>query len=296
MATATVPGGSGASGASVSTPAPASNDTVAPDPTQETAQAEAPEQATAHSVTPDATDTEEQLLSEEEYEAVQDDPVALKKALQTAFTKKTQALSPAKRLLQALSSDPDKVILELAKARGLKVEAPPATPAAGATQDTRDEIMDALSEHLGPTAAAQLKPALEKLVEKFVGPLREAHEVSLAKAALEQANQVKAEFTRSHPGWEKFEPAMVELAKKVQPNGMNPAEYMDMLYTVVSGESAIAKQVNKVVQRMTKSAAAVSEARVSGATPAQVKKSLPDGRLPTLKEAAEAALRGERFE
>lgn len=294
MATATVPSASGASGASDSTPAPTGNDTVAPDPTQDSAQAEAPEQATAHSVTEDNTD--EQVLSDEEFEKLQDDPAALRKSLQSAFTKKTQALAPAKRLLQALSSNPDQVILELAKARGLKVEAAPATPAAGATQDTKDEIVEALSEHLGPTAAAQLKPALEKLVEKYVGPLREAHEVSLAKAALEQANQVKSEFTKSHPGWEKFEPAMVELAKKIQPSNMSPAEYMDMLYTVVSGESSIAKQVSKTIQRMTKSAASISEASVSGATPAQVKKSLPEGKLPTLKEAAEAALAGIRFE
>lgn len=275
-----------AEGTSESTPTPAGGETSAPNGSEtQPADGSATETAAAS----DTDDTaEEQLLSDEEFESLQDDPAALRKALQSAYTKKAQTLGPVKQLMAALQKDPDAVLRAMAKARGLHI---PDSPEAAAVEPAKDELLEIFESAIGPEYAKQLKPALEKLIDSKIAPFRESHEKQMGKAVAELQQQIEKQFTEKRPDWKKHEPAMKALAEKIQPKGLEPLEYLDALYVMVTNEGAAMKRAEKLVSRITTSAKGIAESKVSGAAATTVKTA--PKKYATPREAALATLRGE---
>jgi hypothetical protein len=100
-------------------PATAGDTTAASQPAEQTAQA--PDQPVASA--------DEQLLSAEEFSKHKDDPAALHKAMQKAFTQKTQKLSYARQMAEAYERNPVEFAKAVAQRHGLSIAAPaPATP------------------------------------------------------------------------------------------------------------------------------------------------------------------------
>lgn len=276
-----------AEGTSESTPAPAGGDTSA-STGGEGAQAEpiAAETVAAS----DTDDSSESLIDDAEFERLQDDPAALRKAIQSAFTKKSQQLGPFKQLAALLAKDPQGTVRGLAKTVGLNVQD---LPTASLTE-TKDEIMDAFETVLGPESAKQLAPALEKLLDKKLAPFKQQHESQMAKATAELAANVEKAFTQKRPDWKKHEPAMMAVAKNYQLRpgpDVEPVELLDALYVLATGEGAARSHAERLVTRINGSARAIAESKVSGAAPTAVQ-SAPK-RYKTPGEAARAALRGE---
>jgi hypothetical protein len=280
------------------------------------------------------------LLSDEEFTALQtkhaDNPTALRKALEGAFTQKTQKLAEERRsveklreyapLIEAYEENPEAVIRELAKLNGLSVaevraeiehaETGEGTPATdGDAQATVDAVMAEFKTNLGPELeylADGLTPAITKLVEtltkatveKATTPLKAAQSLLLDKAAHEQTDQVMATFAKAHPDWEQHEDALFALAQKLQPNGMTENEYLDHLWKLVTADStpdttALEKKIAdgvKAALRKMETAAAGTETRSRTTPEGQVSHARPTDHVPDFREAYLAAKGGQRWE
>lgn len=286
--------------------------------------------ATAETATskPETTD----LLTDEEFKTLQskhaNDPVALRKALVGAFTKKTQGLAeerktyermkPYVELIDAYEEDPEGVLTRLAAESGFSLVAKGAKPAGdtpagetAATADAVDEVMTEFRESLGPELeylADGLAPAITKLVErltqttgeKAVAPLKEQVDSLLGKAAQDQTDVVMKAFETAHPDWKEHEPAMMKLAARVQPKGMTESEYLEHLYANVTRDAweknrdtEIAEAVKRRVAKMTKGAEE-TETREESTPEHQVRKR-PAGPV-DFRQAYEDAKRGIRYE
>lgn len=262
------------------------------------------------------TDT---LISDEEFERLKtthaDDPAALRKALNTAFTTKLQALATDRRALegwteivQAFEEDPETALAELADQFGLTLTK--ADGAAGPTTATTvakaavttavDDFKNALPEDY-KFLGDELAPAFQKLAEsiaqsvvtKHVEPLKAQAGTLVERAAREQTEQVMGSFTKAHPDWQTHEAKMMAIGQRLQPNGMSELEYLDTLYFLATKDSAASTAATKAIERMAEAAASAepatrgtSESRVAHTPPAR----------PTLDEAFSAARRGERWE
>lgn len=309
-------------------PAEASTDGDDESETEETAEAAAaaPDAKKAPAAKPATPET---LISPEEFTALQTkhakDPVALVKALEGAFTKKTQALATKVKsverleqyepLLDAYEQDPAAVIRLLAEEHGIELvakgTAPAKEPAASETTTAVDTMLDEFRETLGPELeylADGLAPAITKLVEKLTAktvqaatkPLEEAQKTLLNKAANEATETVMSTFGTKHPDWKDHEPAMMALAGKIEPKGMTEIEFLEHLYQVATRDAwekdkdtQVAEATKKALAKIAKGAATTETHQV--ATPeSQVRKAPPE--TPSFSEAYEAAKRGERWE
>lgn len=274
------------------------------------------------------------LISDAEFTALQkthaDDPAALRKALEGAFTKKTQALADERRTLERLApyqdlidayeSDPAAVVRTLAEQNGIKLVDDGDEKAAAASGDETtatavETVLEDFKASLGPDLeylADGLAPAITKLVErltqstveKTVAPLKKQQAAILNRDATAQSELVMESFGKDHPDWKDHEPAMLKLSQKLQPNGMSEVEYLGHLYKLVTHDSReqardtdiekkVAERVKATVEKMTKGAAS-SETRTDDTPDSQVRKR-PTG-SPTFAEAHAAAKRGERWE
>jgi hypothetical protein len=245
-----------------------------------------------------ATD-EEPLISDEEFERLQDDPAELRKTLQTAFTQKTQKLAEARRLHQYLTERPEDTIRALAQARGIPLaEAKKEVAAAAetATQPTPEDLLKvALSNALGEEDAERVLPAMKSYVDTMVAPFRTASEQAQMAASEAESQAALKQFDEMYPGWRQHEPAMQELAKHIQPHGLDRIHFLEVLYHGVNHGKAIGTEVNKIVNKMSKAAKAGSEAAVQGG-PEQPVPASTAGKKLSLDEAIAMAARGERRE
>jgi hypothetical protein len=275
-----------------STASPAADDTRTSSAQGQPADAPAADAAAASTDANTDADADELLLSDDEFEKLESDPAALRKTLQTAFTQKTQKLGPARQLLNALAKDPDSVIRAMAKARGLNVSD---NSPASKVDTAADEIHTQFEVALGPEVAKVLMPAIDKMVEKHLTPLRKAHEESMTKAAIEHAKVIEANFTKQRPDWKQHEAKMMDLAQRVAPGKLEPLEYLDLLYVAATKGVAVSKSAEALVDRINGSARAAAESKVSSAGVATTNVAKPSPKRPSIREAAEAAMRGERI-
>jgi hypothetical protein len=271
-------------------------------------------------VTPEISD----LISDEEYATLKathkDNPDALLKELKGVFTKKTQTLAEERKtvaaltkfapFLQELDRDAASAIKAAAAQLGLtvsdtRVETKAAETATTTAETMADDVIAQFRTALGPELdflADKLAPAIRSLAENVaksvvgstVAPLKTAQESLLNKAAQEQRDTVLKSFGEKHPDWKTHEPKMLDIAAKVKPaEGMEPSEYMDILYTLATKDLATAETTKKVVERMTKAAKA-DEGKSNPLPTAQVAIVRPAN--PSVRDAFEAAKRGERWE
>lgn len=254
---------------------------------------ESPEAATVDA-RPSVSDEgdEDALLTDAEFEELQNDPAALRASLQKAYTQKTQKLGPARQLLAALQKDPDAVIQALADARGIGLSK--GTPAADAASAVGDDLHKMFAEALGPESAKVFLPALDKLIAKHLDPLKKSHEEAQVRAAAEHAKVIESTFTKMRPDWKKYEKAMIQLSNKITPRGLEPVAYLDLLYVAASNDNAAMKIAQGLVDRITKSAEAVAESKVSSAGASTTQVASTSSKRPSIREAAQMALRGER--
>lgn len=263
------------------------------------------------------------LLSDDEFTTLQtthkDDPKALRKALEGAFTKKTQALAAERTsverlkefepIIDAYEADPKATVLELAKQHGLQLVDPDAkdtkaVDAAAATPQPKLADFDYDVDKWSEAHADWSGKELQRQVAEALKPLKSSQDTILTKAAIDQTASIMKTFEGKHPDWQKHEAEMTALSQKLHPNGMDELEYLDHIYSLVTAETSdvrqaaidakVAEGVKAALKKLQKGADTV-ETRVRDVPESQVKNGPPEGRPATFQEAAAAARRGERW-
>jgi hypothetical protein len=294
----------------VETPAPEVNDTETanddPTPVQEK-ETEATEQKET---------SDEQLLSDEDYNKLKKDPEALRKALNKAATKKFQKLSAERKelekerervkeyndLITRFETNSEEAYKWLGERLGIKhpgEEARQETAVSNAANSAVDLLKDAfgpegeiLAERLGPVIQTIAKSIAEEYMSKEVKPLKEAQEAQRIEAIKAESNSEWKSFCKTHSDAPSFEKKMVDLGQRLQPApGMDTQEYLDQLYYLASRDVTEADKTKQVVDRLNKSArsaqptAEISSERVTPTAP----------KRPSFQEAFQAAKRNERW-
>lgn len=247
-----------------------------------------------------------ELIGQDRFDALKNNPAALRKELNRAATKKFQQLAkqreelePYADLIKGLDEDPRGTVEALARQLGINLGGPPARVEQQVVEMS-DAVRDAVRESLGPEyedIADRLAPAMRKVAEMVAAetakPLVHEQNRIIQEAAMRESVSIIGEFEKANPGWRKHEPAMVELSKKLTPQpGMSEREYMDILYTVVTRDTSEGDRTKRIVERINKSTRNDSG---GNRVPSREVVTRPTA-LPTFEEAAAAARRGERFE
>lgn len=242
-------------------------------------------------------DDDSQLLTRSEIEALRNDPVALQKALQRAFTQKTQNLAPYARLIQELNRDARGTVIALAKQFGVPIAETAAESAVRTgqqnAQSARDTIMANLEAAFGPEGAQALMPVLNHLVEQSVTPIRQQLEQTQAMSVTSEIQSTLDRFTEKHPDWKKYEPKMYEIGKAFQldpASGVSADSYMEYLFRLAKSEQDVSNEAAALLKRQQASASA-SEPR-SRSTSAAAVSAPPKGPV-GLRESIQLAMAGK---
>lgn len=284
---------------------------VTPPATGDTAGQSQPSEQTDKA--PDQTDesaAEGLLETEDDRKSWNELPAAERKRLNRLWTQKTQgfaakrkeveSLLPFKPVYEALQ-DPERAKIAvkiLAQHAGLKLaEEPPAKQA----NPEEDPHFVALSQQFGPDAAKSIVTLInakaEQIADAKVAPVQKTLTAEAQRTAAAQAKAVMERFEKDNPNWKVHEPKMLEVAKVLRYQGGDEYEYMDMLLTIATKDERSAEATKKVLDKLTKSAAAadtpdngVQSSRVSTTLPAY--KSHSDG----IRAAYELAKQGKVVE
>lgn len=246
------------------------------------------------------------LIGQERFDALKNDPAALRKELNRAATKKFQQLAksqevlrPYVNLIKALDEDPRAAITTMAKQFGIELKEAAKTEEAAQSLDARitESVRAALGEEYGDLAD-RLGPAIQQVAQMVAeqqgATTRKQLEAVISDSALREANAAIATFEKTHPDYKKHEDAMTELSKKLPPGEeMEEQEYLEILYTLVKRDGATGDGVKKVINKVAKS---VENSEKPGSAVSDKHVATTPGKLPTFAEAAAAARRGERFE
>lgn len=279
------------------------------------------------------------LLTDEEFTSLQtkhaDNPVALRKSLEAAFTKKTQAvaeerrsmerLQPYAELIDAYETDPEATLSALAERHGLQLVRPGETTETGKTAETAattqastaEQLAEELRTELGEEYEYLVDPlsrALSKVADKLVDqrvkpaieastkPLKDQQERILSKAAAEETTAVMTAFGTKHPDWKDHEDAMFAIAQTLDPKGLGEIDYLERCYQLATRDAwekdrdaNIAAAVKKALAKVQKGAD-TTETQTRATPDSEVRLGPPVGRSPTFEEAHAAAKRGERWE
>lgn len=280
--------------------------------------------------------TETGLISDEEFSALQtkhaNDPVKLKKALDTVFTQKMQAIAEERKgherlktyesIIDAYETDPEAALRALAEDAGFTLAAKGPAPETTATKeatsaaatDAAEAIMQEFRESLGPEleylAEGGLGKAVMGLVERLtkttaeavVKPIQERLQADDARAVETRTQDVLKEFGTKHPDWKDHEQAMLALGLEPA-RGVSEVDHLEHLYqlaTLKVSEKDRTAQIAAGVEAGVKAALAKMK---KGAEGGEHTRSTPEARVaarpagvPTWEESIEAAKRGERFD
>jgi len=195
----------------------------------------------------DASDIFEQLTAEQLAE-IKANPTLnrLRKSLMKGYTAKTTEHSQLVQLGNAYKQDPFGVLKAIAQQLGVDVVSPQQKAAAPATtEDPGKELEDLFGEQIGPKVRAVFdKWAEARFGQKLsteVAPLRDA--LGRVVSQNEQARMYGEEqsFKSRHKDiTPQMEAAIVDLGNsgKIVPGNMNPSEYLETLYDIVSARFA----------------------------------------------------------
>lgn len=195
-----------------------------------------------------------ELLEQGEFDKLKGDPAALRKALNTAATKKFQQLSaerkelePYRAFIGALQDTPVDAIVAVAKQFGLTVSGHTKT------EKEAERVVENLSTRITAAVKKSLGPDYEDLADKLGGAIHDAMQLAvpeMTKATTERVDQVindaaareaetaMKQFAEKHPDWKKHEEAMTELSKRMPPGeGISEADYLENLYLLVTRDS-----------------------------------------------------------
>ena len=269
------------------------------EPAQET---ETPADESTETGPTEDTSEPDTLLTPEETAKLSAKEQRLYEKAQKNYTLKTQrlaeerkALEPWKQLSESLQADPDAVITELARRRGLTIAKTQNTTVQDTAKTTLAELPAEL-QFLAPVLEQFGNRLLEK-VKADIAPIRTTQEEQIAATvAAETDAEVKA-FSADprFKDWKQHEAKMLDIGKKFTPsNGMTTFEYMETLYTLATANRKKADVVKDTVEKINKSAAA-SESVTPGVQNKVVEHALPPPEKRGMRDAWEAAKRGERW-
>jgi small-conductance mechanosensitive channel len=275
-------------------PAPAKDDTTDTPPAEEPAVTDQPSEVT------EPTDA---LLTPEELAALSPKERAKAEKWQAKLTQESQRQAAQRKelegmipLVEALKTNPQAALEEIAKQHGLTL-----TRNAQDTQTVQARTAEVMAEL--PQELDFLKPILEgygqKIIDSLRGeitPIKEAHAAMISEAVAAETQSTLEAFSAKYPDWKKHEPKMLELGKKFIPTAgaMTDFEYMETLHNLATMNVAKAEQTKKAVARINK-AAASSEAPTSGMSNERVEHALPPPEKRSMRDAFNAAKRGERW-
>ena len=243
----------------------------APEPAPEPAR-EQPEAAEAGPAQATESPAEQKLLTAEEEKLTGKDR---EQALNRAWTQKTQALAgdrkrleQADQLYQALEADPAATLRALSQSLGI---APVVPESKAEAVEATDEIVSTLEKVLGPEIAQQLSGAIGKIVEEAVRPVIERDRERQVETQVLEARQAFQELKAKHPGAERYDHPIAELARKIQvvPGTITVRDYVEMLYFLASRGDSKAEQTKALLKGLERSASA-SESSSSGTPPKQI--------------------------
>ena len=225
------------------------------------------------------------------------------RALQKKFTETSQKhsalekqLQPWKPLIDAFTENPEQALAQLAEERGFRL--------AKINQDTQTverQTAAALSElppdldFLKPYFDAYGKQIIET-VRREIAPIKETTEHIISEAAAAETQGTLDAFTAKYPEWQKHETQMLELGQKFIPakGKMTDFEYMEHLYSLATADMRKAEQTKAVISQINKSVGA-AETATPGMSSRNVEHTLPPEGKRGIREAFEAAKRGERW-
>lgn len=244
--------------------------------------------------------TEQDLLSADEYAAVKDDPAALQKAYNRAFTQKTQRLAEERKrieayqgLIQGLETNPLQTLELLSQQLGVKIVQPgseaPVTPQ---QPSQRDQLVGALKTKLDEYGLGAVAPELvavaQGIAEEIAGqklkPIEEAAGRLTTESQQREAANIMQQFQQRHPDWKQHEAAMMKLAERYKPATdaqgrfvVTEAQYLDDLYRLATFDTSVSRETEKRIQKMQSSAAAAEPARSTTVTSDKVSQRAPTG-------------------
>ena len=281
----------------------------AADPDPGVAEGEVEQEAGADDASDSESDSDDsqELLSRDEIDQLKGDPAKLHKALNTAFTKKTQALAkerealePYRDFISQLDEDPTAAVEALAAQLGLRIEggtkAEVKEQAKTISEAIRQDLVDSLGQEYSDLAD-KLAPAIEKAAQRVAAQtaeplMAEQHRIA-HEAAVQQSTQDWDSFQKDNPDAKKYEPAMVALSKKLSPGkGMNGREYLSVLYRNAKADAVEGDTARRLVKRINGSSSVDSGGK---RVPAREVKTEPTA-LPTFEQAAADARRGIRYD
>jgi len=170
---------------------------------------------------------------------------------------------------------------------------------------TRD-LKTVLREKLGDSAdilqsdkiAEALEETLEERVKKITEPIIAKIQQAEQDSNVQKANDAMDAMFKRHEiaegDREKIAGLMLKKMEKMPATpSTNIIEYLDDIYSLVSKDSARGREVKKVVDKINQNA---KDVRASGDGGTDDKRLKTSTGLPSLREAVEAAFRGERLE
>lgn len=268
-----------------------------------------PDAATASAETGHQAEEDEdvqELISPERYEALKGNPEKLRKELNRAATKKFQklaeqrrALEPYQAFIDAFNEDPAAALSAIAPQYGLEVKTKD-TPKVDQV-DLNQVAISLLREAAGPEyeeLAERLGPALTKLITTAAAeaskPLIARQEALVRESGQRELAANLEAFTKRHPDWQQVEPQMVALTKLYpQGPGVKDQDYLESMYILATHNRTVGSRTKETLSRMVKSAETASR----DASPVAANQvALRPAGLPSFRDAAAAAARGERYD
>ncbi len=230
-------------------------------------------------VTDEPSDT---LLPPEEVEKLTGKAKAQYDRMNKAFTTKTQALAATRKemeqwtgVIEGLKSNPDAVIEQLAKQRGLTISKPQEAAIESQAADALAQLPEEWQTFLKPIFEQYGKTILAS-VDGKLKPIEQAHQQIISEATAAETKATIEAFDSKYPGWKKHEAKMTELGGKFIPTAgaMTDFEYMETLYKLATADMKKVDQLKETVKQINKSAASV-EPNAPGVSDVRVEQTRP---------------------
>lgn len=190
-------------------------------------------------------------------------------------------------------NDPAKardVVKYLAAKAGLQVQETDATTKA-AVKDTLADLKEGIDPNLHFLIDG-LKPAIEKMVQKSIEPIKQAQLQDKEQLVMAQVNAAYDTMRSRHKDFDKYEGLMNKYAEDfAYKPGQDMVRYLEGIYKLASMETKEGEAVKGAVSRINKNA---QQAKVQSAETAEETVSI-GSKLPSLREAVNAAVKGVRF-
>ena len=136
------------------------------------------------------------------------------------------------------------------------------------------------------------------MVEAQTQPLKAQMVQQTQQAQVREAQSNIEAFKSTHPDFPKYEQEMLQLMNRMRPGeDMTHQEFLELAYSYVTRGKSNAQTVKETVEQLNRAAANAQASNASqGVTASRVATGPPAGKLPTFREAAEAAARGETWQ